>query len=50
MQALGRVLTEPSELYELWAESDGGPWVAEVRRLENVLLPQPAGEQLGSLR
>ncbi|AXQ55327.1 MULTISPECIES: DUF4259 domain-containing protein [Streptomyces] len=50
VQALGRVLTEPSELYELWAESDGGPWVAEVRRLENVLLPQPAGEQLGSLR
>ncbi|MEW2707102.1 DUF4259 domain-containing protein [Streptomyces koyangensis] len=50
VQALGRVLTEPSELYELWAESDGGPWVAEVRRLENVLLPQPAGEQLGFLR
>ncbi|MFF8565356.1 DUF4259 domain-containing protein [Streptomyces albidoflavus] len=50
VEALGRVLTEPSELYELWAESGGEGWVAGVRRLEDVLLPQPAGEQLGFFR
>ncbi|MEW2492437.1 DUF4259 domain-containing protein [Streptomyces nodosus] len=46
-QALGRVMTEPSELMELWAESDGGPWRANIRQLQSVLLPQPSGEQLG---
>ncbi|MDH6189345.1 hypothetical protein M2168_002377 [Streptomyces sp. CZ24] len=50
VDALGRVLTEPSELYELWAESGGERWVAEVRRLENALLPQPADEQPGLFR
>lgn len=46
LQALDRVMTDPSELMELWAESDGGPWRAIIRRLQNVLLPQPPGEQL----
>ncbi|MCR0986898.1 DUF4259 domain-containing protein [Streptomyces albidoflavus] len=50
VDALGRVLTEPSELYELWAESGGERWVSEVRRLENALLPQPADEQPGLFR
>ncbi|MFC9424625.1 DUF4259 domain-containing protein [Streptomyces sp. NPDC056987] len=47
LQALDRVMTEPSELMELWDESDGAPWRANVRQLQNVLLPQPPGEQLG---
>ncbi|MFI6149928.1 DUF4259 domain-containing protein [Streptomyces sp. NPDC051109] len=46
LQALDRIMTEPSELMDLWAESDGGPWRANIRRLQNVLLPQPSGEQL----
>lgn len=46
VQALDRVLTEPSELMELWDESDGGPWRAHIRNLRNVLAPQPPGEQL----
>ncbi|MEU9211761.1 DUF4259 domain-containing protein [Streptomyces sp. NPDC048415] len=46
LQALDRIMTEPSELIDLWAESDGGPWRANIRRLQNVLLPQPSGEQL----
>ncbi|MEW2136547.1 DUF4259 domain-containing protein [Streptomyces sp. NPDC005409] len=46
LQALDRVMTNPSELMDLWAESDGGPWRVNVRRLQNVLLPQPLGEQL----
>ncbi|WP_440555998.1 DUF4259 domain-containing protein [Streptomyces sp. SCPE 10] len=44
--ALDRVMTEPFELMELWAESGGAPWRANVRQLQNVLLPQPPGEQL----
>lgn len=35
--ALDRVLTEPSELLELWEESDGGEWKAGVRTLRGVL-------------
>ncbi|MFE6041021.1 DUF4259 domain-containing protein [Streptomyces sp. NPDC056452] len=46
LQALDRVMAEPSELMDLWAEADGGPWCATIRRLQNVLLPQPPGEQL----
>ncbi|MFE7571864.1 DUF4259 domain-containing protein [Streptomyces sp. NPDC057539] len=46
LQALDRVMTEPSELLDLWAESDGAPWRANIRRLQNVLLTQPSGEQL----
>ncbi|MEU9083537.1 DUF4259 domain-containing protein [Streptomyces sp. NPDC048357] len=41
LQALDRIMTEPSELMDLWAESDGGPWRANIRRLQIVLLPQP---------
>ncbi|WP_405728679.1 DUF4259 domain-containing protein [Streptomyces sp. NBC_01537] len=46
LQALDRVMTEPSELMDLWAESDGGPWHATINRLQNSLRPQPPGEQL----
>ncbi|MGY0063529.1 DUF4259 domain-containing protein [Streptomyces sp. LZ34] len=46
LQALDRVMTEPSELTELWDESDGGPWRAHIRNLRSVLTPQPPGEQL----
>ncbi|MFC9157848.1 DUF4259 domain-containing protein [Streptomyces bauhiniae] len=48
-QALDRVMTEPSELMELWAESGGGPWRANVLQLQSVLLPQPPGEQLSPI-
>ncbi|KUL53260.1 DUF4259 domain-containing protein [Streptomyces sp. NRRL S-1521] len=46
LQALDRVMTEPSELLDLWDESDGGPWRAHIRNLRDVLTPQPSGEQL----
>ncbi|POX47924.1 DUF4259 domain-containing protein [Streptomyces sp. Ru72] len=46
LQALDRVMTDPSELKDLWAESDGGPWCANLHRLQNVLLPQQPTEQL----
>jgi hypothetical protein len=46
LQALDRVMTDLSELMDLWAESDGGPWRVNARRLQNVLLPQPLGKQL----
>ncbi|WP_250400272.1 DUF4259 domain-containing protein [Streptomyces cellostaticus] len=46
LHALDRVMTEPSELMDLWARSDGGPWRANVRRLQNVLLPKPPEDQL----
>ncbi|MFJ9769171.1 DUF4259 domain-containing protein [Streptomyces erythrochromogenes] len=45
-QALDRVLTEPSELLQLWAEPDDGPWQATVNRLRSTLTPRPPGEQL----
>ncbi|OSC63616.1 hypothetical protein B5181_21940 [Streptomyces sp. 4F] len=45
-QALDRVLSEPSELMDLWAESDGGPWRTTINRLQTTLLPRPPGEQL----
>ncbi|WP_435970399.1 DUF4259 domain-containing protein [Streptomyces sp. Qhu_M48] len=35
--ALDRVLVEPSELLELWEESDGEAWKAGVRKLRAVL-------------
>ncbi|MEU3664573.1 DUF4259 domain-containing protein [Streptomyces sp. NPDC032940] len=37
LQALDRVMTEPSELMDLWDESDGGPWRAYIRNLRKVL-------------
>ncbi|MEU2159301.1 DUF4259 domain-containing protein [Streptomyces sp. NPDC019396] len=43
LQALSRVTTAPSELMDLWAEPDGGPWRANIQRLQNTLLPQPPG-------
>ncbi|MEV6508896.1 DUF4259 domain-containing protein [Streptomyces sp. NPDC051642] len=46
LQALDRVMTEPSELLELWDGSDGTPWRATVSRLRSTLTPQPPGEQL----
>ncbi|MGW2052231.1 DUF4259 domain-containing protein [Streptomyces sp. NPDC001858] len=45
LQALDRVMSEPSELMDLWDESDGGPWREQIRNLRNVLTPQPLGEQ-----
>ncbi|WP_328679107.1 DUF4259 domain-containing protein [Streptomyces sp. NBC_00343] len=50
LQALDRVLTEPSELLELWEGPDGGPWRATVSRLRGTLAPQPPGEQLSLIR
>lgn len=46
LQALDRVMTEPSELLELWAESDGGSWQATISRLRTTLARQVPGEQL----
>ncbi|MFB6633085.1 DUF4259 domain-containing protein [Streptomyces sp. NPDC056362] len=37
IEALDRILVEPSELLELWEESDGEEWKAGVRRLRTVL-------------
>ncbi|PLW72436.1 DUF4259 domain-containing protein [Streptomyces sp. SCUT-3] len=48
LQALDRVTTEPSELMDLWAESEGDPWRATIDRLRSTLLPQPSGEELRS--
>ena len=45
LQALDRILTEPSELLELWADPDGVPWHATVNGLRSTLTPQPPGEQ-----
>lgn len=46
-QALDRVISEPSELMEVWDEPEGGgPWQATVDRLRKTLMPQPPGEQL----
>ncbi|MEU1439284.1 DUF4259 domain-containing protein [Streptomyces sp. NPDC005775] len=45
-EALDRVMTEPSELMELWADAGGDSWRANVRWLQNVLLPHPPGEQV----
>ncbi|MET9619442.1 DUF4259 domain-containing protein [Streptomyces sp. NPDC006464] len=40
VEALDRVLTEPSELLELWGETDeAGPWKATLVRLREVLAP-----------
>ncbi|MYV56087.1 DUF4259 domain-containing protein [Streptomyces sp. SID3212] len=50
LQALERIMTGPSELMDLWAESDGGPWRVDIRRLQNVLTPPPPGEQLDLIR
>jgi hypothetical protein len=46
VQALDRVMTEPSELLEIWDGTRGRAWRAEIHRLQNGLLPQPLGEQL----
>ncbi|WP_328944923.1 DUF4259 domain-containing protein [Streptomyces sp. NBC_00250] len=35
--SLDRILTEPSELLELWEESDGEEWKEGVRKLRAVL-------------
>ncbi|MGX1133082.1 hypothetical protein RKD49_005272 [Streptomyces glaucescens] len=42
VRALDRVLGGQSELRELWAESDGGPWQESVARLRRVLSAVPA--------
>lgn len=44
-QTLDRVMTEPSELLQLWTESDGGPWQAAVGRLRSTLTTQSPENQ-----
>ncbi|SEE47272.1 protein of unknown function [Streptomyces sp. 3213] len=46
LRALDRILTEPSELLELWADSDGDPWHTTINGLRTTLTPRPPGEQL----
>jgi len=46
LQGLDRAMAKPSELLELWAESDGGPWQATVNRLRSTLTSRPPGDQL----
>ncbi|MGW2743308.1 DUF4259 domain-containing protein [Streptomyces sp. NPDC001450] len=46
LQALDRVVTEPSELLDLWEDSEGGPWRSGVERMRQILLPPSEGEQL----
>lgn len=44
-RALGRIMTEPSELMDLWAGSEGEPWRANIRRLQDVLGARPPEAQ-----
>ena len=47
LRALDRILTGPSELLELWADSDDGPWRTTINGLRTTLTPRPPpGEQL----
>ncbi|MFI6286120.1 DUF4259 domain-containing protein [Streptomyces sp. NPDC051018] len=46
LQALDCVMTEPSELLEIWDGTQGSAWRAEIHQLQNGLLPQPLGEQI----
>ncbi|WP_328829095.1 DUF4259 domain-containing protein [Streptomyces sp. NBC_00252] len=45
LQALDHVMTDPSELLDLWAQSDGAPWHAAVNQLRSTLTPPPPGDQ-----
>lgn len=45
LRALDRVLTEESELLELWAESDSASWKAAVDRLRAALAGRPAADR-----
>ncbi|MFJ1585363.1 DUF4259 domain-containing protein [Streptomyces sp. NPDC088197] len=40
LRALDRVVTDPSELLELWDEPPDGPWRATITRLQHTLTPQ----------
>lgn len=46
LQAIDRVMTAPSELMDLWDESDGSAWRANMHRFHAALLPQPSTQQL----
>ncbi|WP_017600083.1 DUF4259 domain-containing protein [Nocardiopsis lucentensis] len=46
-RALDRVTAARSELQDLWAESDGAAWRAEVARLREALGPVPDGADQG---
>ncbi len=47
VRALDRVITDSSELLELWAETaEIGSWRATIAHLRTVLLPSAAEEQL----
>ncbi|MFI1049644.1 hypothetical protein [Streptomyces griseoruber] len=39
-------MSESSELLELRDGAHGAPWRASIHRLQNMLVPQPPGEQL----
>ncbi|MBQ0829439.1 DUF4259 domain-containing protein [Streptomyces tagetis] len=43
VRAVDRVVTEPSELLELWEESDAAPWHAVIRGLRSALLSSATG-------
>ncbi|MGI5350740.1 DUF4259 domain-containing protein [Streptomyces sp. CA-250714] len=46
VQALDRVVSEPSELPELWDDaSDSTPWRASIDGLRTILLPQATADQ-----
>ena len=45
-QTLDRIMTEPSELMELWSQTDTGLWQESMIRLRNTLLPQRPDEDL----
>ncbi|MBT2448204.1 DUF4259 domain-containing protein [Streptomyces sp. ISL-43] len=51
VQALDRVVTEPSELMELWGETDAdGPWRETIARLRIPLLPDPVRIEAQAVR
>jgi len=45
-QALDRIMTEPSELMELWGQVGAGLWQSSMIRLRNSLLPPHLDEDL----
>ncbi|WP_328583508.1 DUF4259 domain-containing protein [Streptomyces sp. NBC_00370] len=40
LRSIDRVVTEPSELLELWEEAGDGPWQAGINRLRGALAPE----------
>jgi hypothetical protein len=53
VDALDQIVSEPSELAELWSDAPGGPkWSQGISRLRDVLDPPipPQGEALFVIR